>query len=83
MTTTTPKTEPAEIDFEQMETLFWRIEDLKDKATDNTRWKALHEISQLITWAWDSAEFAGEADPFARQLYAQALDKAERIGVRA
>lgn len=83
MTTTTTKTEPAEIDFEQMETLFWRIEDLKDKATDNTRWKALQEISQLITWAWDSAEIAGGADPFARQLYAKALDKAEKIGVSA
>ena len=80
---TTTKTEPAEIDFEKMETLFYEIQDLKDNATDNTRWKALHEIAELITWAWDSAEFAGGADPFARQLYAQALDKAERIGVRA
>lgn len=80
---TTTKTEPAEIDFEKMETLYWRIKDLEDQATDNIRWKALHEISQLITWAWDSAELAGGKDPFARQLYAQALDKAERIGVRA
>ena len=76
------QTEPAQIDFEQMETLFWRIKDLEDAATDNTRWKALHEISQLINWAWDSAELAGGADPFARQLYAKALAKAEALGVQ-
>ena len=83
MATTTPKTETAEIDFEKMETLFYEIQDQIETERDMERRHALHEISQLITWAWDSAEFAGGADPFARQLYAQALDKAERIGVRA
>lgn len=80
---TTTKTEPAEIDFEKMETLFYEIQDQIEVERDMERRHALHEISELITWAWDSAEFAGGADPFARQLYAQALDKAERIGVRA
>ena len=76
------QTEPAQIDFEQMETLFWKIKDLEDRATDNVRWKALHEISELINWVWDSVEFAGSTDPFARQLYAQALAKAEALGVQ-
>lgn len=80
---TTTKTEPAEIDFEKMETLFYEVQDQIEVERDGERRHALHKIAELITWAWDSAEFAGGADPFARQLYAQALDKAERIGVRA
>lgn len=67
-------TKTKTVSIETMEAL---LEDLQEQIEHERkharRLATLYKARDNLVWACDSAEVAGEADPFARQLYEKAM----------